>query len=101
LRYLPVCRIAVYDDIGVQFNRTAKDLTSQELPPYRRNITAKLQYGHAAVIVGYNNTDFTWTILNSCETAAKLQLSVAAAVSLLLSSSLNLTQCEISVPDTL
>ncbi|WIA41425.1 hypothetical protein OEZ86_005008 [Tetradesmus obliquus] len=60
-----VTRIAVYDDFNVQFNRSAKDNTSMELPPYRRNTTAKLQYGHAALIVGYDNTDFTWTVLNS------------------------------------
>ncbi|WIA36815.1 hypothetical protein OEZ86_008070 [Tetradesmus obliquus] len=60
-----ITRIAVYDDFNVQFNRSAAKLTAMELPPYRRNVTAKLQYGHAAVIVGYNNTDFTWTVLNS------------------------------------
>jgi hypothetical protein len=64
---LYACRIAVYDDINVQFNASARNKTALQLPPYRRNITARLQYGHAAVIVGYNNTDFTWTILNSCE----------------------------------
>jgi hypothetical protein len=61
------CRIAVYDDFIVQFNTSAARKNVLQLPPYKRNITAKLQYGHAAVIVGYNNTDFTWTILNSCE----------------------------------
>jgi hypothetical protein len=40
-----------------------------QLPAYKHNITARVQYGHAAPIVGYNNTDFTWTILNSCEAA--------------------------------
>jgi hypothetical protein len=46
-----------------------------QLPPYKRNATARLQYGHAAVIVGYNNSDFTWTILNSCERARSCILS--------------------------
>jgi hypothetical protein len=64
---LSACRIATYDDIIVQFNKSARNLTSHELPPYRRNVTAKLQYGHAAVIVGYDNADYTWTILNSCK----------------------------------
>jgi hypothetical protein len=35
------------------------------LPPYRYNVSAKAAYGHAALIVGYNNTDYTFTILNS------------------------------------
>jgi C1A family cysteine protease len=64
---LPACRIAVYDDFNVQFNETASKKTVMEWPPYSRNTTAKLQYGHAAVIVGYDNTNYTWTVLNSCE----------------------------------
>lgn len=63
------CRIAVYDDFNVQFNSSARFKTAMELPPYSRNTTAKLQYGHAAVIVGYNNTEYTWTVLNSCKSA--------------------------------
>jgi hypothetical protein len=57
----------VYNDFNVQFNSSAASRTSMQLPAYKRNITARVQYGHAALIVGYNNTDFTWTILNSCE----------------------------------
>ncbi|WIA41421.1 hypothetical protein OEZ86_005004 [Tetradesmus obliquus] len=60
-----ITRIAMYDDFNVQFNSSAAKLTGMELPPYRRNTTAKLQYGHAALIVGYDNTNFTWTVLNS------------------------------------
>ncbi|WIA41427.1 hypothetical protein OEZ86_005009 [Tetradesmus obliquus] len=60
-----ITRIAVYDDFNVQFNSSARFKTAMELPPYSRNTTAKLQYGHAAVIVGFNNTEYTWTVLNS------------------------------------
>ncbi|KAF6255687.1 hypothetical protein COO60DRAFT_193116 [Scenedesmus sp. NREL 46B-D3] len=67
-----ITRIAIYDDIGVQFNESARHKTSQELPPYTRNITARLSYGHAAVIVGYDNTNFTWTILNSWGSGGEL-----------------------------
>lgn len=70
-----LCRIAVYDDSNVQFNRSAKDMTAMELPPYSKNVTAKLQYGHAAVIVGYNNTEYTWTVLNSCKSGCGCSLT--------------------------
>ncbi|WIA21131.1 hypothetical protein OEZ85_005443 [Tetradesmus obliquus] len=60
-----ITRIAMYDDFNVQFNRSAAKRTVMQLNPYRRNTTAKLQYGHAALIVGYDNDNFTWTVLNS------------------------------------
>jgi hypothetical protein len=53
------------DDFTVQFNYTKKTLLGRDLPPYRYNVSAKVAYGHAALIVGYNNTDYTFTILNS------------------------------------
>ncbi|KAF8063660.1 MSL1 [Scenedesmus sp. PABB004] len=60
-----VSRISVYDDWEVQFNASALDVDGEAWPPYRYNSSAKPAFGHAVVIVGYNNTDYTWLILNS------------------------------------
>lgn len=42
----------VQDDFQVQFNRSARYKTNDQLPPYQRNVTAKPVFGHAVVIVG-------------------------------------------------
>ncbi|WIA12826.1 hypothetical protein OEZ85_006454 [Tetradesmus obliquus] len=60
-----ISRIIIYDDFQVHFNRSAKFLTSDQLPPYQRNLTAKPAFGHAVVIVGYDNNNYTWTAMNS------------------------------------
>uniref|UniRef100_A0A383W6G3 Peptidase C1A papain C-terminal domain-containing protein n=1 Tax=Tetradesmus obliquus TaxID=3088 RepID=A0A383W6G3_TETOB len=60
-----ISRIIIYDDFQVQFTRSAKFLTSDQLPPYQRNLTAKPAFGHAVVIVGYDNNNYTWTAMNS------------------------------------
>ncbi|KAF8072389.1 RCH2 [Scenedesmus sp. PABB004] len=60
-----ISRITVNDDFAVQFNASARSRRGVELPPYVFNATAKPLFGHAVAIVGYDNVDFTWTILNS------------------------------------
>ncbi|WIA08057.1 hypothetical protein OEZ85_007523 [Tetradesmus obliquus] len=60
-----VTRITIYDDFNVQINKKAKLVPGEGWPAYRFNKTAKPLYGHAAVIVGYDNDNFTWTLLNS------------------------------------
>ncbi|WIA20843.1 hypothetical protein OEZ85_005193 [Tetradesmus obliquus] len=60
-----ITRIAMPDDFEVQFNHTKRFTSGLELPPYRFNTSAKVAYAHAAVITGYDNDNFTWTILNS------------------------------------
>lgn len=59
------CRLVIPDDFSVQFNHTNRKMRGVNLPPYRYNASARASFGHAALIVGYNNTDFTFTILNS------------------------------------
>ncbi|WIA32987.1 hypothetical protein OEZ86_006147 [Tetradesmus obliquus] len=60
-----ISRIIIYDDFKVQFNRSARYFTSAQLPPYKRNLTAKPAFGHAVVLVGYDNNNYTWTAMNS------------------------------------
>eukprot|EP00882_Tetradesmus_deserticola_P003461 GHRQ01003660.1.p1 GENE.GHRQ01003660.1~~GHRQ01003660.1.p1 ORF type:complete len:712 (+),score=141.58 GHRQ01003660.1:390-2525(+) len=60
-----VTRITIYDDFNVQINKKARNISGEEWATYRFNRTAKPLYGHAAVIVGYDNDNFTWTLLNS------------------------------------
>uniref|UniRef100_A0A383VW72 Peptidase C1A papain C-terminal domain-containing protein n=1 Tax=Tetradesmus obliquus TaxID=3088 RepID=A0A383VW72_TETOB len=60
-----VTRMVVNNDFEVQFNASAKGKPGLELPPYRYNVTARPSYAHAAVITGYDNQEYTWTILNS------------------------------------
>lgn len=57
----------MYSDFEAFFNTSARDYTGQQWPPYAFNASAnpKVLFGHAAVIVGYSNEDFTWTLLNS------------------------------------
>jgi hypothetical protein len=55
----------VPDDFIVQFNYSKSGFNGVDLPPYRHNVSAKAAYGHAALIVGYSNTDYTFTVLNS------------------------------------
>jgi hypothetical protein len=55
------------DDFDVQFNKTAKSFRGMDWPAYKFNATARQLFPHAAVIVGYDNFDYIWTILNSCE----------------------------------
>lgn len=54
------CRIAVPDDFNYQFNFSVRTTSGLKLPPYVYNASAKVAYGHAAVIVGYDNDNFTW-----------------------------------------
>lgn len=44
----------------MQFNESAKSYTHKEWPPYTLNVTAKPAFGHAVVIVGYDNINYTW-----------------------------------------
>ncbi|WIA31728.1 hypothetical protein OEZ86_002604 [Tetradesmus obliquus] len=60
-----ISRIIIYDDFQVQFNRSAKLRTSEQLPPYQRNLTARPAFAHAVVLVGYDNDNYTWTAMNS------------------------------------
>uniref|UniRef100_A0A383VRY8 Peptidase C1A papain C-terminal domain-containing protein n=1 Tax=Tetradesmus obliquus TaxID=3088 RepID=A0A383VRY8_TETOB len=60
-----ITRIRVLNDFNVFLNETARNFTGDEWRVYDVNGTAKPVFGHAALIVGYNNTDYTWTILNS------------------------------------
>ncbi|WIA23946.1 hypothetical protein OEZ85_013585 [Tetradesmus obliquus] len=60
-----VTRMVVNADFEVQFKASAKGKPGLELPPYRYNVTARPSYAHAAVITGYDNQEYTWTILNS------------------------------------
>lgn len=52
-----VHRITIYDDFDVQFGPKARDIEGEKLPPYKFNKTAKILYGHAALIVGYGEYD--------------------------------------------
>lgn len=54
------CRIAIPDDFNIQFNYTKRNMSGMDLPPYTYNASAKTSYGHAALIVGYDNQNFTW-----------------------------------------
>lgn len=56
---MPSCR---YDDFKNNFQPSGRPHTAY--PPYTVGDRAKKLYGHAVAIVGYNNTDYSWTILN-------------------------------------
>ena len=66
-------RITIYDDFWKHFNITSDGGTPKATvngathKAYNRTSDSKSRplFGHAAVIVGYNNTDLTWTLLNS------------------------------------
>lgn len=67
-----VTRMIVYDDFKNNFQPSGRPHTAY--PPYTVGDRAKKLYGHAVAIVGYNNTDYSWTILNSwgkCNETAK------------------------------
>ncbi|KAF8055998.1 hypothetical protein HT031_006519 [Scenedesmus sp. PABB004] len=69
-----VSRISIYDDWEVQFNASAGAVRGEEWPAYRYNATARPLFGHAVTIVGYNNSDYTWLVLNSWGGATKAQV---------------------------
>jgi hypothetical protein len=48
------------DDFEVQFNASARYVSGMKWPPYRYNASARVSYGHAAVITGFKNDDYTW-----------------------------------------
>jgi hypothetical protein len=56
-------RLVVYDDFEVQFNSSVRDKPGLSIKPYRFNATAKPSYAHAALITGYDNTNYTWCVL--------------------------------------
>ncbi|WIA23159.1 hypothetical protein OEZ85_001490 [Tetradesmus obliquus] len=60
-----VTRMLVNNDFEVQFNASARNKRGLLLLPYRYNITAKPSFAHAALITGYDNSNFTWSVLNS------------------------------------
>uniref|UniRef100_A0A383W9S6 Peptidase C1A papain C-terminal domain-containing protein n=1 Tax=Tetradesmus obliquus TaxID=3088 RepID=A0A383W9S6_TETOB len=60
-----VTRMVVNNDFEVQFNASAKTKSGLSLPPYRYNVTARPSFAHAALITGYDNNNYTWTLLNS------------------------------------
>lgn len=51
------------DDFEVWLNASARYVSGLQWPPYRYNVTAKASYGHAAVIAGFNNDDYTWWVI--------------------------------------
>jgi C1A family cysteine protease len=51
-----------YDDFKNNFQPSGRPHTAY--PPYKVGDKAKKLYGHAVAIVGYNNTEYSWTILN-------------------------------------
>lgn len=55
-----ITRIIIPDDFNIQFNNSVSNTPGLDLPPYRENVTAKPAFGHAALIVGYDNDNFTW-----------------------------------------
>ncbi|KAF8069582.1 hypothetical protein HT031_001699 [Scenedesmus sp. PABB004] len=65
-----ISRITIYDDWEVQFNSSARSAAGEEWPPYSFNASAKPAFGHAVVIVGYSNTNYTWLVQNSWGAAA-------------------------------
>uniref|UniRef100_A0A383W3I5 Peptidase C1A papain C-terminal domain-containing protein n=1 Tax=Tetradesmus obliquus TaxID=3088 RepID=A0A383W3I5_TETOB len=64
-----VTRMVVNNDFEVQFNASVRGMGGLTLPPYRYNVTARSSFAHAALITGYNNKEYTWTILNSWGTS--------------------------------
>ncbi|WIA18668.1 hypothetical protein OEZ85_003372 [Tetradesmus obliquus] len=60
-----ISRITVYNDFNVQIGEKVRNRTGEAIPAIRANATAKPLYGHAALIVGYDNDNYTWTMLNS------------------------------------
>lgn len=60
-----ITRITMPNDWEVQFNSSMRTVKGLDAPPYRYNATAKAAYGHALTIVGFDNQNFTWTLLNS------------------------------------
>uniref|UniRef100_A0A383VQN6 Uncharacterized protein n=1 Tax=Tetradesmus obliquus TaxID=3088 RepID=A0A383VQN6_TETOB len=60
-----ITRIQIQDDFQYFLNETARKYTGDEWRIYDQNVTAKFAFGHAALIVGYDNDNYTWTILNS------------------------------------
>ncbi|WIA11339.1 hypothetical protein OEZ85_011462 [Tetradesmus obliquus] len=60
-----VTRITMPSDWEVQFNSSMRAVKGVDAAPYRYNASAKAAYGHALTIVGFDNQNFTWTLLNS------------------------------------
>ncbi|WIA23217.1 hypothetical protein OEZ86_010105 [Tetradesmus obliquus] len=60
-----ISRITIYNDFNVQIGEKVREQKGEAIPAIRANATAKPWYGHAAVIVGYDNDNYTWTMLNS------------------------------------
>jgi hypothetical protein len=69
------------DDFDVQFNKTAKSFRGRDWPAYKFNATTRALFPHAAVIVGYDNLDYTWTVLNSCKLLSECIISDKAGIS--------------------
>jgi hypothetical protein len=65
--HTPCALYHVVDDFDVQFNKTAKSLKGRDWPAYKFNATTRALFPHAAVIVCYDNINYTWTVLNSCK----------------------------------
>uniref|UniRef100_A0A383VUU5 Peptidase C1A papain C-terminal domain-containing protein n=1 Tax=Tetradesmus obliquus TaxID=3088 RepID=A0A383VUU5_TETOB len=63
--YESLSSLAVNNDFEVQFNASARTRPGLQLPPYRYNVSARPSYAHAALIIGYDNDNYTWTMLNS------------------------------------
>jgi C1A family cysteine protease len=53
------------DDFTVQFNASVRYKRGLNLPAYRFNASAKPSLGHAALIVGWDNDDFSWSEYSS------------------------------------
>ncbi|WIA38981.1 hypothetical protein OEZ86_005133 [Tetradesmus obliquus] len=66
-----ISRITVYNDFDVQVGEKVREQKGEAIPAIRTNATARPQYGHAALIVGYDNDNYTWTMLNSWGTGLK------------------------------
>ncbi|WIA11336.1 hypothetical protein OEZ85_011459 [Tetradesmus obliquus] len=60
-----ITRITMPNDWEVQFNSSMRAVKGEDARPYRYNATARAAYGHALTIVGFDNQNFTWTLLNS------------------------------------
>lgn len=53
-------RLIIMDDFEVQFDASTRDKKGLEVSPYRYNVSAKPLFGHAALIVGFDNDKYTW-----------------------------------------
>eukprot|EP00883_Tetradesmus_obliquus_P003349 jgi/Sobl393_1/13601/SZX60317.1 len=60
-----ITRLLIMDDFEVQLPPAARNVSGLQWRPYSYNVSAKAAFGHAALITGFDNDNYTWTILNS------------------------------------